>query len=79
VGAQQAATQLGNIYNTLLNNQMTLGMSTAQVGDAYAAQGIQAGLQANQQLQTMTSNYYSTLARMLVPSMASTATPARTQ
>jgi len=79
VGAQQAATQLGNIYNTLLNNQMTLGMSTAQVGDAYAAQGIQAGLQANQQLQAMTSNYYSTLARMLVPSMASTATPARTQ
>ena len=77
VGAQQAAAQLGNVYNNLLNNQMTLGMSTVQIGDTYAAQGIQAGLQANQQLQTMTQNYYATMMRMLVPATASTTTPTR--
>ena len=77
VGAQQAAAQLGNVYNNLLNNQMTLGMSTVQIGDTYAAQGIQAGLQANQQLQTMTQNYYATMMRMLVPATAYTMTPTK--
>jgi len=77
VGQQQAATQLGALYSKLLENQNTLGLSLVQVGDTYAAQGIQAGLQANQQLQSMTANYYSTLARMLVPSMAGTATPGK--
>ena len=77
VGAQQAAAQLGNVYNNLLNNQMTLGMSTVQIGDTYAAQGIQAGLQANQQLQTMTQNYYATMMRMLVPATAYTTTPTK--
>jgi hypothetical protein len=77
VGQQQAATQLGSFYSKLLENQNTLGMSLVQVGDTYAAQGIQAGLKANQELQAMTANYYSTLARMLVPSMAGTATPTR--
>jgi hypothetical protein len=70
VGAQQAAAQLGNVYNNLLNTQMTLGMSTVQIGDTYASQGIQAGLQANQQLQAMTQNYYATMMRMLVPTTA---------
>jgi hypothetical protein len=70
VGAQQAAMQLGNLYNTLLNNQMTLGMSTVQIGDTFASQGIQAGVQANQQLQAMTQNYYATMMRMLVPTTA---------
>ena len=77
VGAQQAAAQLGNVYNNLLNNQMTLGMSTVQIGDTYASQGIQAGLQANQQLQTMTQNYYATMMRMLVPATAYTTTPTK--
>lgn len=77
VGAQQAAAQLGNVYNNLLNNQMTLGMSTVQIGDTYAAQGIQAGLQANQQLQAMTQNYYATMMRMLVPATAYTTTPTK--
>ena len=72
VGAQQAAAQLGNVYNNLINNQMTLGMSTVQIGDTYATQGIQAGLQANQQLQAMTQNYYATMMRMLVPATAPT-------
>jgi hypothetical protein len=77
VGAQQAAAQLGSLYNTLLNNQMSLGMSTVQTGDAYATQGIQAGLQANQQLQNMTQNYYATMMRMLVPATAYTMTPTK--
>jgi len=77
VGAQQAAMQLGNLYNTLLNNQMTLGMSTVQIGDTYAAQGIQAGVQANQQLQAMTQNYYATMMRMLVPTTSYTMTPTK--
>ena len=77
VGAQQAAAQLGNVYNNLLNNQMTLGMSTVQIGDNYAAQGIQAGLQANLQLQAMTQNYYATMMRMLVPATAYTMTPTK--
>jgi len=64
VGAQQAAAVLGDVYQKLLDNQYSLGMNVARVGDTYAAQGISAGLQANQQLQQITSNYYATLMRM---------------
>jgi len=65
VGAQQAANQLANIYQTLLNNQYTYGLNVMQIGDNISLGAIKTGLQLDQQLNTATTNFYTTLAQMV--------------
>jgi hypothetical protein len=62
VGAQQAANQIANLYQTLLGNQYTYGLSIMQIGDNYATGAIKSGLQLDQQLQQSTNNFYAQLA-----------------
>jgi len=65
VGAQQAANQLSNIYQTLLNNQYTYGVNLMQIGDNISLGAIKTGLQLDQQLNTATTNFYSQLANFV--------------
>jgi hypothetical protein len=44
VGAQQAATQLAQFRQTLLNDQYNYGLKIAQIGDTYAQKAITTGL-----------------------------------
>jgi len=62
VGAQQAANQVANLYQTLLGNQYTYGLQIMQIGDNYATGAIKSGLQLDQQLQQSTTNFYTQLA-----------------
>lgn len=50
VGGTAVANQLADIYNNLANQQITQGIQIAQIGDQYVAQGINIGIQANNQL-----------------------------
>jgi len=65
VGAQQAANQLANVYQTLLNNQYTYGLNVMQIGDNISLGAIKTGMQLDQQLNTATTNFYTTLAQMV--------------
>jgi len=65
VGAQQAANQLSDIYNKLLTNQYTYGLQVMQIGDNISLGAIKTGLQLDQQLNTATTNFYTTLAQMV--------------
>jgi hypothetical protein len=62
VGAQQAANQLANLYQTLLNNQYTYGLNVMNIGDQISLGAIRTGLQLDQQMQQSTTNFYSQLA-----------------
>jgi hypothetical protein len=63
VGEAQAANQLSNIYQNLLNNQYNYGLQISQIGDQYAIGAIKTGLQLDQQLNTATTNFYGQLAQ----------------
>jgi len=65
VGAQQAATQISNIYQTLLDNQYKYGLQVMQIGDNISLGAIKSGLQLDQQLQQSTNNFYSQLASIV--------------
>jgi hypothetical protein len=65
VGSQQSAMALGNLYAGLLGNQYNQAMATIAQGNQYAMAGIQAGVQADQQIQSANVNFYSQLARLL--------------
>jgi hypothetical protein len=65
VGTQQAANQIANIYQTLLNNQYTYGLNVMQIGDNIALGAIKTGLQLDTQLNQATTNFYSQLAQMV--------------
>jgi hypothetical protein len=62
VGAQQAANQLSDIYQRLLNNQYTYGLQVMQIGDNISLGAIRTGLQLDQTLNQTTQNFYSQLA-----------------
>jgi len=64
VGANQAANQLANIYQTLLNNQYTYGLNVAQIGDNIALGAIRTSLQLDQTLNQATTNFYTQLASL---------------
>ena len=64
VGATQAANQLANIYQTLLNNQYTYGLNVAQIGDNIALGAIRTSLQLDQTLNQATTNFYTQLASL---------------
>lgn len=65
VGAAQGAAQLERLRAQLLQNQYQLGLNVANIGDQYLRGAIQTGMQANQQLQTATQQFYSTMANVL--------------
>jgi hypothetical protein len=65
VGAAQATTQLANIQAGLLQNQMNLGLQVQAIGDKIAQGAIQAGVQADQYINTLTSNYAMNIGRVL--------------
>ena len=62
VGGQQAANQMANLYQTLLNNQYTYGLQVAQIGDNIATGAIKQGLSMDQSLNASTQNFYTNLA-----------------
>jgi len=50
VGAAQAATQLAQFRQNLLDQQYNYGLKVAQIGDAYASKAIQVGLTQDKEL-----------------------------
>ena len=80
VGAQQAANQLANVYQSLLTNQFNQGLQVAGIGDSYQINAIQAGLQADQTMQNNVSNLFKTVAAVAfaIPTTTTTTTAQRT-
>ena len=62
VGGQQAANQLANLTQSLLDNQYKYGLQIMQIGDNITMGAIKTGLQLDTQLQATTNNFYSQLA-----------------
>ena len=52
VGAQQAATQLAQFRQQLLNDQYNYGLKIAQIGDSYAQRAIATGLTQDKEMST---------------------------
>jgi hypothetical protein len=71
VGAQQATNQLASITQNLLQNQMNLGLQLQQVGDKVAIGAIQAGVQADQYVNQLTSAYANNIGAVLLGGMPS--------
>ena len=63
VGSQQAANQMATLTQSLLANQMNLGLQLQGVGDKIAQGAIQTGIQADQYINQLTSNYAQNIAR----------------
>jgi hypothetical protein len=62
VGQQQAANQVAQIYNNLLDNQYKYGLQVAQIGDNIAIGAIRTGMQMDRELQKATLGFYAALA-----------------
>jgi hypothetical protein len=75
VGAQQAQNQINALSQQLLQSQLNLGLQLQSVGDKIAQGAIQAGVQADQYVNSLTSNYAMNVARTLVNSAPSEPTP----
>lgn len=78
VGAAQAASQLETLRQQLLNNQYQLGLQVSGIGNQYALQAIQQGLQSNQQAAQLSQNFYGSLAQMLAGTPTSISLTPRT-
>jgi hypothetical protein len=63
VGSQQAANQIATLTQSLLANQMNMGIQLQGVGDKIAQGAIQTGIQADQYINQLTSNYAQNIAR----------------
>ena len=62
VGAQQAATQLANLRNELLQNQYDFGLKILGIGDNIALGSIKTGLEADRYVSELTGNYFKNIA-----------------
>jgi hypothetical protein len=65
VGAEQAEAQVARLQQQLIENQYNMGLKIAAIGDAFAAKGIQAGLQADAQVTNLLSDVMKTIARAM--------------
>ena len=74
VGGMQATQQIENMRQSLLQNQMNLGLQLQQVGDKIAQGAIQAGVQADQYINTLTANYAANIARTVAGTPSTTTT-----
>jgi hypothetical protein len=63
VGAQQAATQLANLRNELLQNQYDFGLKILGIGDNIALGAIKTGLEADRYVSELTGSYFNNIAR----------------
>ena len=75
VGAQQAAAQLENLRQSLLQQQMDYGLKISGIGDNIAMGAIRTGLQADQAVNQLTNSMYSNmlyLASGMYPGVART-------
>ena len=73
VGVAQMQTQIANLTNNLLQQQMNLGLQLQSVGDKIAQGAISAGVQADQYVNQLTSNYASNIARTVFGTTGSNA------
>ena len=62
VGSQQAANQLADTYQKLLDNQYNYGLKVMNIGDNIAMGAIKTGMQLDAQFNQATTNFYSQLA-----------------
>ena len=67
VGAQQTAARVEAIRNQLLQQQYDYGLKLSGIGDQISLGAIKTGLQADQVVNQMTSNYFNNMARTLMP------------
>jgi len=65
VGAEQAEAQVARLQQQLIENQYNMGLKIAAIGDAFAAKGITAGMQADQQVTSLLSDVMKTIARAM--------------
>jgi hypothetical protein len=65
VGAQQAQAQINAYRDQLIQSQYDLGLKVLNVADNIAAGAIKTGLQADQYVNELTSNYMTNIARTL--------------
>ena len=63
VGAAQANAQIETMREQLLNQQYQLGLQISGIGDQIAIGAIKAGMQADQYVNALTSNYFTNIAR----------------
>lgn len=65
VGVAQAENQIAAMRQKLLDEQMQLGLKISGIGDQIAIGAIQTGIQADQYVNSLTSNYFNNIARTL--------------
>ena len=65
VGGMQAQNQINALQQQLLTSQLNLGLQLQSVGDKIAQGAIQAGVQADQYVNNLTSSYAMNIARTL--------------
>ena len=65
VGGMQAQNQINALSQQLLQSQLNLGLQLQSVGDKIAQGAIQAGVQADQYVNNLTSSYAMNIARTL--------------
>jgi hypothetical protein len=65
VGAQQAMAQVEAYRQQLLQGQYDYGLKVAGIGDQIMTGAIKTGIQADQYVNQLTSNYYNNIARAL--------------
>ena len=67
VGAEQAANQIENYRQQLLQQQMDYGLKLSGIGDQIALGAIKTGMQADQYVNSLTSNFMSNLFQGFMP------------
>lgn len=65
VGAQQAAVQLEQFRQQLLQQQLDMGLKLSGIADRIQVGAIRAGYQADEQVQQMTADFYNNMFRTL--------------
>ena len=77
-GVAQAQAQIEALRQQLLNQQYQLGLQISNVGDSIATGAIKVGMQADQYVNQLTSNYFTNIARTAMgatPQVAQQTTP----
>ena len=79
VGAAQAATQLAQFRQNLLDQQYNYGLKVAQIGDSYAQKAIQTGLTQDKELVALMQGLTGAFGGFLgnQPNQPATSTPSR--
>jgi hypothetical protein len=65
VGVMQGAATLERLRSQLLQNQYSLGVNLANIGNQYIRGAITSGLQGDQALRTATNQFYGMLGNIL--------------